>query len=87
MPHEFGGVALSFVSITVNVKRHKSEIEPRLLLVHFSRDVLGLTGTHVGFDASQCGAYTVSMNGVPSNRAQFSRDRCRAGTRGTPVDP
>ena len=52
------------VSITVNGKAHHNEIEPRLLLVHYLRDVLGLTGTHVGCDTSQCGACTIIMNGA-----------------------
>ena len=52
------------VTVTVNGKTYQSEVEPRLLLVHYLRDVLGLTGTHVGCDTSQCGACTVVMNGV-----------------------
>jgi len=51
------------VTITVNGTTHTSEVEPRLLLVHYLRDVLDLTGTHVGCDTSQCGACTVQMNG------------------------
>ena len=51
------------ITITVNGTRHQSEVEPRLLLVHYLRDTLGLTGTHVGCDTSQCGAYTVHLNG------------------------
>lgn len=51
------------VTITVNGTTHTSEVEPRLLLVHYLRDVLDLTGTHVGCDTSQCGACTVHMNG------------------------
>jgi len=51
------------VSITVNGTTHTNEVEPRLLLVHYLRDVLDLTGTHVGCDTSQCGACTVQMNG------------------------
>jgi carbon-monoxide dehydrogenase small subunit len=51
------------VSITVNGTTHTSEVEPRLLLVHYLRDMLDLTGTHVGCDTSQCGACTVHMNG------------------------
>jgi carbon-monoxide dehydrogenase small subunit len=49
--------------ITVNGVAHGYEVEPRLLLVHFLRDVLNLTGTHVGCDTGQCGACTVLMNG------------------------
>jgi carbon-monoxide dehydrogenase small subunit len=51
------------VSITVNGKAHHSEIEPRLLLVHYLRDVLDLTGTHIGCETSLCGACTVLVNG------------------------
>src|SRR5205809_4229582 len=51
------------VSVTVNGEAHEADVEPRLLLVHFIRDVLGLTGTHVGCDTSQCGACTIIMNG------------------------
>jgi carbon-monoxide dehydrogenase small subunit len=51
------------VTVTVNGKTYQSEVEPRLLLVHYLRDVLGLTGTHVGCDTSQCGACTIIMNG------------------------
>ncbi|MCC6179629.1 MAG: (2Fe-2S)-binding protein [Chloroflexi bacterium] len=52
------------VSVTVNGKSYQNEVEPRLLLVHYLRDVLGLTGTHVGCDTSQCGACTILMNGM-----------------------
>jgi carbon-monoxide dehydrogenase small subunit len=51
------------ISVTVNGTQHTDEVEPRLLLVHYLRDVLNLTGTHIGCDTSQCGACTVSMNG------------------------
>ncbi len=51
------------VSVTINGTTHTDEVEPRLLLVHYLRDVLNLTGTHVGCDTSQCGACTVLMNG------------------------
>ena len=51
------------VSLTVNGKTTTADVEPRLLLVHFLRDVLGLTGTHIGCDTSQCGACTVFVNG------------------------
>ena len=47
------------VSITVNGVQHSQDVEPRMLLVHFLRDVLGLTGTNIGCDTSQCGACTV----------------------------
>jgi carbon-monoxide dehydrogenase small subunit len=48
--------------VTVNGQRFEHEVEPRLLLVHYLREVLGLTGTHVGCDTSQCGACTVLVN-------------------------
>jgi carbon-monoxide dehydrogenase small subunit len=51
------------ITLTVNGKQYSSEVEPRLLLVHYLRDVLGLTGTHVGCDTSQCGACTVLLDG------------------------
>ncbi len=51
------------VSMTINGTLHKAEVEPRLLLVHFLRENLGLTGTHVGCDTSQCGACTIMLNG------------------------
>ena len=51
------------VSMTVNGQEHVAEVEPRLLLVHFLRDTLGLTGTHVGCDTSNCGACTVHVDG------------------------
>ena len=50
------------ISVTVNGRRHQEEVEPRLLLVDFLRDVLGLTGTHVGCDTSGCGACTIVVN-------------------------
>jgi aerobic carbon-monoxide dehydrogenase small subunit len=51
------------VSMTVNGEQRTAEVEPRLLLVHFLRDHLGLTGTHVGCDTSNCGACTVHLDG------------------------
>jgi carbon-monoxide dehydrogenase small subunit len=51
------------VEITVNGKKEAREVEDRTLLVNFIRDSLGLTGTHVGCDTSQCGCCTIHMNG------------------------
>ena len=51
------------VSITVNGKTRTADVEPRMLLVHFLREQLHLTGTHVGCDTSQCGACTVIVDG------------------------
>ena len=52
------------VSITVNGRLYEREVEPRLLLVHFIRDLDALTGTKVGCDTSQCGACTVLLDGT-----------------------
>ena len=51
------------VTIDVNGTRHTASVEARKLLVHLLRDDLGLTGTHVGCDTSQCGACTVDIDG------------------------
>ena len=51
------------VSLTVNGVHYTEEVEPRLLLVHLIRDRLGLTGTHVGCDTSNCGACTLHLDG------------------------
>jgi carbon-monoxide dehydrogenase small subunit len=51
------------ISINVNGVDHHDEVEPRLLLVHYLRDLLGLTGTHVGCETSICGACTVLLDG------------------------
>jgi carbon-monoxide dehydrogenase small subunit len=51
------------ISVTVNGVKHEATVEPRTLLVYFLRDHLGLTGTHVGCDTSQCGACTIQLDG------------------------
>jgi aerobic carbon-monoxide dehydrogenase small subunit len=51
------------VRVTVNGELRENDVEPRLLLVHYLRDVIGLTGTHVGCDTTNCGACTVHLNG------------------------
>ena len=51
------------ISINVNGVTHQHEVEPRLLLVHYLRDVLNLTGTHIGCETSLCGACTVLLDG------------------------
>ncbi|MEO8438337.1 MAG: (2Fe-2S)-binding protein [Chloroflexota bacterium] len=51
------------ITVTVNGEAHEADVEPRLLLVHLLRDTLGLTGTHVGCDTSNCGACTVHVDG------------------------
>ena len=51
------------ISVTVNGTAQEADVEARLLLVHFLRDTLGLTGTHIGCDTSHCGACTVHLDG------------------------
>src|ERR1035438_7498270 len=51
------------VALTINGKRREDQVEPRLLLVHYLREVAGLTGTHIACDTSQCGACTVLIDG------------------------
>src|SRR4051812_1487959 len=61
----FGGETVTArISITVNGRRYDREVEPRQLLVHFIRDLGGLTGTKVGCDTSQCGSCTVLIDGI-----------------------
>ncbi len=51
------------ITVTVNGAEHTAEVEPRLLLVHLIREVLNLTGTHIGCDTSSCGACTILLDG------------------------
>ena len=53
------------ITVTVNGAERTADAEPRLLLVHLLREVLGLTGTHIGCDTTSCGACTVLLDGVP----------------------
>src|SRR5207247_7726776 len=53
------------ITVTVNGTERTADVESRLLLVHFLRDALGLTGTHIGCDTSGCGACTVLLGGTP----------------------
>ena len=55
---------MTSVTVTVNGTRQTHQVEPRLLLVHYLRETLALTGTHVGCDTSQCGACTVLLDGA-----------------------
>jgi aerobic carbon-monoxide dehydrogenase small subunit len=58
-----GELSVSSIKLTVNGKQVSAEVEDRTLLVHLLRDHLGLTGTHIGCDTSQCGACTVHIDG------------------------
>src|SRR5437763_3882573 len=51
------------ISLTINGKQHTDEVEPRLLLIHYLREVAGLTGPHIGCETSICGACTVMLDG------------------------
>ena len=51
------------ITLAINGKSYSQDVEPRLLLIHFVRDVAGLTGTHMGCETSLCGACTVELNG------------------------
>jgi carbon-monoxide dehydrogenase small subunit len=53
------------ITVTVNGQPRTAPVEPRLLLVHFLREVLNLTGTHIGCDTTSCGACTVLLDGMP----------------------
>jgi aerobic carbon-monoxide dehydrogenase small subunit len=53
------------VKLSINGEKHEADVEPRLLLVHLIREVLRLTGTHIGCDTTHCGACTILMNGRP----------------------
>jgi aerobic carbon-monoxide dehydrogenase small subunit len=53
------------ITVTVNGEQRSATVEPRLLLVHFIRETLRLTGTHIGCDTSHCGACTILLDGVP----------------------
>jgi carbon-monoxide dehydrogenase small subunit len=65
VPAATAAATLHQIGVTVNGETHKREVEPRLLLVHFLREDLGLTGTHIGCDTTSCGACTVLLDGRP----------------------
>jgi carbon-monoxide dehydrogenase small subunit len=64
------------VSITVNGKKTSADVEGRTLLVQYLREKIGLTGTHVGCDTSQCGACTVHLNGLPIKSCTILAQQC-----------
>lgn len=59
------------LDVTVNREQHEADVEPRLLLVYFLRDHLGLTGTHIGCDTSSCGACTILLDGEAVKSCTF----------------
>ena len=56
---------MTSINVTVNGTEHEADVEPRLLLVHFIREDLEMTGTHIGCDTTNCGACTILLDGVP----------------------
>jgi aerobic carbon-monoxide dehydrogenase small subunit len=71
------------ISVTVNGEKYSHKVEPRLLLVNYLRDVLRLTGTHVGCDTSSCGACTILVDGKATKSCTMlavQADRCRVTT-------
>jgi aerobic carbon-monoxide dehydrogenase small subunit len=58
--------AKQHIKLTINGQVYEADVEPRLLLVHFIREVAGLTGTHIGCDTTSCGACTVLVHDVPA---------------------
>ena len=71
------------INVTVNDVKYSHKVEPRLLLVHYLRDVLRLTGTHVGCDTSSCGACTIHVNGKATKSCTLlavQADRCKITT-------
>ena len=59
------------ITVTVNGKTYTRDVEPRLLLVDFIRDTLGLTGTNIACDTSQCGCVPSTWTGWPLSHARF----------------
>ena len=67
---------MNSITVQVNGVSETRSIEPRVLLVHFLRDILGLTGTHVGCDTSQCGACTVLLDGAAVKSCSLFAVQC-----------
>lgn len=70
------GTSRHTVTLTVNGQRHTINVEPRTLLVHALRDQIGLTGTHVGCDTSQCGACVVDVDGTTTKSCTLLAVQC-----------
>ena len=79
-------VRTHLVEVTVNGEQRSAEVEARLLLVHFVRETLGLTGTHIGCDTTSCGACTVLVDGVPDEVLHHVRRPGRQGSELTTVE-
>ena len=80
---ERGGLSMN-VSMTVNGEQVTRDVEPRMLLVHFLRETLDLTGTHWGCDTSNCGACVVLMDGKPVKSCTIAGGDVRRATRSAP---
>jgi aerobic carbon-monoxide dehydrogenase small subunit len=68
------------VTLTINGNEVTKDVEPRLLLVHFIREELNLTGTHIGCDTTSCGACTISVNGQPIKSCTMFAVQATGGT-------
>jgi len=68
------------ITVNVNGEAYTRDVEPRMLLVHFIREELGLTGTHIGCDTSSCGACTVSVNGLAMKSCTYFAVQANGGT-------
>lgn len=64
------------IQVTVNGEPRLAEVEPRMLLSHFLREILGLTGTHIGCDTTSCGVCTVWLDGVPTRSCTIFAVQC-----------
>jgi carbon-monoxide dehydrogenase small subunit len=71
---------LSTLSLNVNGTPRTSEVEPRLLLVHYLRETLSMTGTHIGCDTSQCGACTVLLDGKAVKSCSLFAVQCEGSS-------
>src|SRR5438093_61764 len=78
---------LHSVTVTVNGTQYTREVEPRQLLVYFIREQIGLTGTHVGCDTSQCGACTILVNGLAMSPCTPEGERCTRPSSSMPLQP
>jgi carbon-monoxide dehydrogenase small subunit len=71
------------ITVTINGEPHTREVEARTLLVHFLREDVGLTGTHIGCDTTSCGACTVNLDGRPVKSCTVFAVQADGGTVGT----